>query len=308
MNLTPNERFSEKMRALSSEGMLSFTENAELAPHSTFKIGGKADFIVKAHSRVALVEAVKAARECGIKYTVIGNGSNILFPDGRYEGAVILTTGMTKLSFEGNKISADCGYSFTSLAVQAQKRGLTGLEFAYGIPGSVGGAVYMNAGAYDGEIKNVVTKTFWYDSVNDRFGEFSLDENEFGYRESIYQRKDGYIILGAEFTLNTGDGDAVLEKMQGFMRARQEKQPLEYPSAGSTFKRAPGYFTAKLIHEAGLKGYSVGGAQVSEKHAGFVINKGGATAEDVRKLIFHIQEAVYKNSGVKIECEIKIID
>ena len=295
------------MHVLSEQGMLSLVENGDLAPYSTFKIGGKADFIVKSHSKVALVESVKVARENGIKYVVVGNGSNILFPDGQYEGVVILTTGMTKVSFEGDKIYADCGYSFTALASQAQKRGLTGLEFAYGIPGSVGGAVYMNAGAYDGEIKNVVTKTFWYDSENDRFGEFNGEENAFGYRESIYQALDGYIILGAEFSLEKGETDGILEKMQGFMRARQEKQPLEYPSAGSTFKRAPGHFTAKLIDDAGLKGYSVGGAQVSEKHAGFVINRGGATSEDVKNLVSHIQKAVYENSGVNIECEIKII-
>lgn len=307
MNLTNTERFSEKIRELSLAGLVSYSENASLSPYSTFKIGGNADFIVKAHTRVSLVEAIKAARECEIKYTVVGNGSNILFPDERYEGAVILTTGMTKVSFEGRKIYADCGYSFTALASQAQKRGLTGLEFAYGIPGSVGGAVFMNAGAYDGEIKNVVTKTFWYDSENDRFGEFAGEENEFGYRESVYQ-KNGFIILGAEFSLVSGDESAILEKMQGFMKARQEKQPLEYPSAGSTFKRAPGYFTAKLIDEAGMKGYSVGGAQVSEKHAGFVINRGGATASDVKRLVSDIKDAVYKSSGVNIECEIRIID
>ena len=308
MNLTPKERFAEKMRDLSGDGVLTLAENAELAPLSTFKIGGKADFIVKAYTRDSLVSAVRAARECKIKYTVVGNGSNVLFPDERYEGAVILTTGMTGISIEGNKIYADCGYSFTSLALQAQKNGLGGLEFAYGIPGSVGGAVFMNAGAYDGEIKNVVTRTFWYDSINECFGEFLGEENCFGYRESVYQKKDGYIILGAEFELALADGDAVLEKMQGFMRARQEKQPLEYPSAGSTFKRAPGYFTAKLIDEAGMKGYSVGGAQVSEKHAGFVINRDNATAQDVKKLVSDIQKAVLENSGVKIECEIRIIE
>lgn len=296
------------MCTLSQEGLLSCMENADIAAYSTFKIGGKADFAVKAHSRVALVEAVKAARDSGVKYTVVGNGSNILFPDGRYEGAVILTTGLSNLSFEGNKIYADCGYSFTSLATQAQRRSLTGLEFAYGIPGSVGGAVYMNAGAYDGEIAGVVTRTFWYDSENDRFGEFVGEENRFSYRESVFQEKNALVILGAEFTLESGDKDAILEKMQGFMNARREKQPLEYPSAGSTFKRAPGYFTAKLIDEAGMKGYCVGGAQVSEKHAGFVINRGSATSKDVRRLISDIKDAVYKNSGVTIECEIKIID
>lgn len=307
MNLTPKERFSEKMRVLSDEGKLILSENTDIAPYSTFKIGGKADFTVKPNTKDALCATVKAARECGIKYTVIGNGSNVLFPDGRYDGALILTTSLANVTFDGNTVYAECGYSFTALASQAHRRGLTGLEFAYGIPGSVGGAVYMNAGAYDGEIKNVVTKTYWYDCDNDRFGEFCGDENEFGYRESVYQ-KNSYLILGAEFSLETGDKDAILEKMQGFMSARKEKQPLEYPSAGSTFKRAPGYFTAKLIDEVGMKGYSVGGAQVSEKHAGFVINKGGATADDVKRLVSDIQKAVYENSGVHIECEIRIIE
>lgn len=307
MNSTQKEMFSEKMRVLSDEGKITLSENTDIAPYSTFKIGGKADFTVKVSTKEALALSVKIAKECGIKYTVIGNGSNVLFPDGRYEGAIILTTGLADVTFNGNIVYADCGYSFTALASQAQKRGLSGLEFAYGIPGSVGGAVYMNAGAYDGEIKNVVAKTYWYDCENDRFGEFCGDENEFGYRESVYQ-KNSYIILGASFSLENGDKDAILEKMQGFMNARREKQPLEYPSAGSTFKRAPGYFTAKLIDEAGMKGYSVGGAQVSEKHAGFVINKGGASADDVKRLVRDIQKAVYKNSGVNIECEIRIIE
>ncbi len=307
MNLTQKEIFFDRLRVLSDEGKISIGESVSLAPYSTFKIGGIADFIVKPFTRDALIFAVKTAKECGIKYSVIGNGSNVLFPDGRYRGALIVTTSLAECKFEGNKIYADCGYSFTSLASQAQKRALSGLEFAYGIPGSVGGAVYMNAGAYDGEIKNVVTKTYWYDSENDVFGEFCGEENSFGYRESVYQT-NSYIILGAEFSLAEGKGDEILEKMQGFMKARREKQPLEYPSAGSTFKRAPGYFTAKLIDEAGMKGYSVGGAQVSEKHAGFVINKGGATAEDVKKLVSDIKKAVFESSGVNIECEIRIIE
>ena len=307
MNLTQKERFFEKLCILADSGELSVSENVSLAQYSTFKIGGNAAFIVKPLTREALVFAVKAAKECGVKYCVIGNGSNVLFPDSVYEGALIVTTSLADCRFDQNKIYADCGYSFTALASQAQKRGLRGLEFAYGIPGSVGGAIYMNAGAYDGEIKNVVTKTYWYDSENDVFGEFCGEENAFGYRESVYQ-KNSYIILGAEFSLEDGNREEILEKMQGFMKARREKQPLEYPSAGSTFKRAPGYFTAKLIDEAGMKGYSVGGAQVSEKHAGFVINKGGATSEDVKKLVADIKKAVFENSGVNIECEIRIIE
>ena len=308
MNSIKYESFLRKLSEMSEKGILSYSEDAELAPHSTFKIGSVADLIVKVHNREALAEVLRAVHSEGIKYTVIGNGSNILFSDNRYEGVIILTTGMTALTCEDNVIEAECGYSLTALASRAQKMSLTGLEFAYGIPGSVGGAVFMNAGAYDGEIKNVVTKTYYYDVKNDTFGEFTGDENKFGYRESVYQEKDGLVILGARFELEKGDSEAILEKMQGFMRARSEKQPLEYPSAGSTFKRSPGYFTAKLIDDAGLKGYSVGGAQVSEKHAGFVINRGGATSEDVRTLVKHIQESVYKNSGVEIECEIKIIE
>ena len=308
MNSIKYEGFLRKLSEMSEKGILSYSEDAELAPHSTFKIGGEADLIVKVHNREALAEVLRAVHSEGIKYAVIGNGSNILFSDNRYEGVIILTTGMTALTCEDNVIEAECGYSLTALASRAQKMSLTGLEFAYGIPGSVGGAVFMNAGAYDGEIKNVVTKTYYYDVKNDTFGEFIGEENKFGYRESVYQEKDGLVILGARFELKKGDSEAILEKMQGFMRARSEKQPLEYPSAGSTFKRSPGYFTAKLIDDAGLKGYSVGGAQVSEKHAGFVINRGGATANDVKKLIADIQKAVYENSGVEIKCEIRIIE
>lgn len=308
MNLTGNERFLQTLVELSGDGGLTYVQNESLAPYSTFKIGGRADLVVKVLCKESLIEVIRTARRENIKYCIIGNGSNILFPDEDYNGAVIVTTGMNSISIEGNRICAECGYSFTSLAVQAQKAGLTGLEFAYGIPGSVGGAVYMNAGAYDGEIKNVVSRTFFYDSVNDTFGTLVDEENGFGYRESIYQKKDGYIVLGAEFILEHGDKEAILEKMQGFMNARKEKQPLEYPSAGSTFKRAPGYFTARLIDEAGMKGYSVGGAQVSEKHAGFVINKGGATASDVRELVSRIQKVIFEKKGVNIECEIRIIE
>lgn len=308
MNSIKYEGFLRKLSEMSEKGVLSYSENADLAPHSTFKIGGKADLIVKVHTKDALAEVLRFVHSEGIKYAVIGNGSNILFSDDRYDGVIILTTGMTALSCQDNVIEAECGYSLTALASRAQKMSLTGLEFAYGIPGSVGGAVFMNAGAYDGEIKNVVTKTYYYDVKNDTFGEFVGEENKFGYRESVYQEKDGLVILGARFELEKGDSEAIVEKMQGFMRARSEKQPLEYPSAGSTFKRSPGYFTAKLIDEAGLKGYSVGGAQVSEKHAGFVINRGGATSDDVKRLIADIQKAVYEKSGVEIKCEIKIIE
>ncbi len=308
MNSIKYEGFLRKLSEMSEKGVLSYSENADLAPHSTFKIGGKADLIVKVHTKDALAEVLRFVHSEGIKYAVIGNGSNILFSDDRYDGVIILTTGMTAISCQDNVIEAECGYSLTALASRAQKMSLTGLEFAYGIPGSVGGAVFMNAGAYDGEIKNVVTKTYYYDVKNDTFGEFVGEENKFGYRESVYQEKEGLVILGARFELEKGDSEAIVEKMQGFMRARSEKQPLEYPSAGSTFKRSPGYFTAKLIDEAGLKGYSVGGVQVSEKHAGFVINRGGATSDDVKRLIADIQKAVYEKSGVEIKCEIKIIE
>jgi UDP-N-acetylmuramate dehydrogenase len=217
---------------------------------------------------------------------------------------------MNRILYRDGILWADAGVSFTGLAVRALQEGLTGLEFAYGIPGSVGGAIYMNAGAYDGEISQVCVETTVYDpncAILGGIGEVTGAAQGFGYRTSVFQSAPESVILGGKFRLKAGNPAEIKAKMDDLMARRREKQPLEYPSAGSTFKRAPGYFTGKLIQEAGLKGAMVGGAQVSEKHAGFVINRNGATARDVLALIEQIKEQVVRQFGVEIECEVRII-
>lgn len=309
------QRLKENIRALgdlladlSQSGLLVYSENEPLAPLSTFKIGGKADYVVYPLSQSGLIATVQAAKQCGIRYGLFGNGSNLLFADEGFRGAAIFTTKMNKVSREGNLLIAEAGASLTGLAVTAMKAGLSGLEFAYGIPGSVGGAVYMNAGAYDGEIASVVTKSSYWtpDLPADEVAWLEGEAQGFGYRTSAYQESDK-LILSAAFALKEGDPAEIRAKMDDFMARRKSKQPLEYPSAGSAFKRYPGYFTGKLIEDAGLKGLTVGGAQVSEKHAGFVINRGGATAKDVLTLIEQIRSIIYDKNGIRISPEVQII-
>lgn len=291
----------EKMQA---NGKLEYQIDSPLAPHSSFRIGGNADLLVFPYTRESLIELLAQVDRLNIRRDVFGNGSNVLFADEGYRGVVIITTKMNQIHREGNILWADAGASFTGLAVRAQKEGLSGLEFAYGIPGSVGGSIFMNAGAYDGEIAQICTQTILLDGeVRSVVG----DAQGFGYRTSAFQHMGDAVILAGKFELTPGDPDVIKAKMADLMERRRDKQPLEYPSAGSTFKRAPGHFTAKLIDDAGLKGFSVGGAQVSEKHAGFVINRGGATAADVLKLIEIIQKRILEETGVAIECEVRII-
>ena len=286
---------------------LDFEKNVSLADHSTFKIGGPADYVAYPKSESALCALVDYLNDENIKYIVVGNGSNVVFSDEGFRGVVIITTHLKKIRKIGNTIYAECGVSLTALAVYAQKHGLTGLEFAYGIPGSVGGAVYMNAGAYDGEISNVLQKSTYFDMSISKRCDLYKAGHKFGYRTSIYASKS-YVILSAVFELKNGDPVAIKEKMDGFMAARKSKQPLDYPSAGSTFKRCEGHYTAQMIDESGLKGFSVGGAKVSEKHAGFVINTGNATARDVKELTSIIKRKIKENFGVDICEEIKYID
>lgn len=286
---------------------LDFEKDAVLSPYSTFKIGGKADYIAFPKTENALCALLDYLSEEGIKYSVIGNGSNLLFDDEGYRGVIVVTTNLKKIRKVRNTLYAECGVNLSNLAVYAYKHGLTGLEFAYGIPGSVGGAVYMNAGAYDGEIKDVLQKSAYFDIDTSKRCELYKAGHEFAYRSSIFNRNKN-VILSAAFELKAGDPDEIKAKMDGFMAARKEKQPLEYPSAGSTFKRCEGHFTAKMIDEAGLKGYSVGGAMVSPKHAGFVINTGNATANDVKELISIIKAKLKEKFDVEIQEEIKYID
>ena len=310
MKLNQYEQLVPILDQLKAAGELEYAVDLPLAPYSSFRIGGPADITVWPYSRSAMLDVVTAIRRLSIRYDVFGNGSNVLFADEGYRGVVIFTTKMNRVVLKDGLLWADAGVSFTGLAVRALQEGLTGLEFAYGIPGSVGGAIFMNAGAYGGEIAKICVETTVYDpheALRGSIREVSGADQGFDYRASAFQTMAGAVILSGKFKLRSGDPAKIKAEMDDLMSRRREKQPLEYPSAGSTFKRAPGYFTAQLIHEAGLKGLTVGGAQVSEKHAGFVINRGGATAKDVLTLIEQIKERIWKHYGVMIECEVRLI-
>ena len=236
----------------------------------------------------------------------MGNGSNLLVKDCGIDGVVIKMTSFTQdIEVDGNTIRCKAGTSLTKLCMTAYENSLTGLEFAYGIPGTVGGAVYMNAGAYGGEIKDVITSVC-HINPDMECETFTADKLDLGYRTSFYAKNEGYIITDAEFELKKGDKTEIKAKMDDLMGRRKDKQPLEFPSAGSTFKRPEGYFAGALIEQCGLKGYTVGGAQVSEKHAGFVINKDG-TASDILELIDYVRNTVREKTGVELEPEVKII-
>ena len=288
------------------EGRLTYQRHVPLSSACSFRIGGEASYGVWPTSVDELAALAAVCRSSEVPFLVVGNGSNLLFDDRGYHGVVIFTTAMNEIKRNGNRLHVSCGVPLTRLSLYAAKEGLGGLTFAYGIPGTVGGAVFMNAGAYNGEMRNVVTCVHWYDYETDELGSYVGDENGFGYRESIYQ-KESKLILSAELVLTEADPAALRAEMDDFMSRRREKQPLEFPSGGSTFKRSPGYFTAQLIDQAGLKGKTVGGAQVSEKHAGFIINRGGATCADVRRLMQEIQDEIYQTNGIHIEAEIRYV-
>lgn len=274
-----------------------------MAAHTTFKVGGAADFFIKISSRQQLVKTVPYLNALGLSYFVLGNGSNLLVSDNGYQG-VILQIGaqMGNITVDGTKITVQAGASLAKLAKTAMEHGLGGLEFASGIPGTVGGAVMMNAGAYGGEMEQVVSSV----TVLAKDGSeltLSHDDMEFSYRSSILKNRS-FIILEAEFTLQPGDSKQIQAKMEEYGQSRREKQPLQYPSAGSTFKRPDGCYAGKLIMDAGLRGYRIGGAQVSEKHCGFIVNVGNAQASDIYELIQEVQESVYEKFGVRLEPEI----
>lgn len=282
--------------------------NADMKRFTTFRIGGTADIALFPKSRESLVGILGYVTENNIKYIVIGNGSNVLFADEGYKGVVIITTQMKNYTFDDEMLVCDAGAPLTQIAVNAVRAGYEGYAFACGIPGSIGGAVFMNAGAYEGQISDILLYSDYYDLNTGEVRRMTAEEHEFDYRHSSYMGSDK-IILSAAFKLNKAENaDTVVALMNDHIKARKEKQPLEYPSAGSTFKRYPGYFTAKLIDEAGLKGHTVGGAQVSEKHAGFIINRGDATARDVCELIEVIKKAIFEREGINIECEVRIIE
>ncbi len=280
--------------------------NEPMKNHTTFKIGGPAQYYVTPESVNQIQEVVSLCRNMNIPLHVIGNGSNILVGDDGVDGVVLaLFNTFSDYEIKDNVITAQAGMSLIKLAVIALREGLTGLEFASGIPGSVGGAVYMNAGAYDGQMKDVVTSV----TVLDEAGNIRIlgrDELDMGYRTSAVA-KNNMIVLQVVIELKSGDKEQIKARMNQLSELRKQKQPLEYPSAGSTFKRPEGYFAGKLIADAGLKGYSIGGAAVSEKHAGFVVNMGGATAKDVVELTDYIKKRIMEQFGVTLELEVKRI-
>lgn len=282
-----------------------FTEEA-MSQHTTFKIGGPADYFLMPDKGEDVGRVIKICKEKEIPYFILGNGSNLLVGDGGYRGAVIqIYRNMSSVTVEGNEITAQAGALLSAVAAAAKNASLTGFEFAGGIPGTIGGAVVMNAGAYGGEMKDVLTEVTVMNAEGDIFT-LPTEELELGYRTSIIITA-GYIVLEAKIRLKEGDPEVIRETMKDLTIRRTTKQPLEYPSAGSTFKRPEGYFAGKLIMDSGLAGYQVGGAQVSEKHCGFVINAGDATARDVRTLMDNVRDIVYKKYGVTLEPEVKFL-
>ncbi len=275
--------------------------------HTTFAIGGPADLFVVPKTPEQLAKVLQVICDCGLPLLLLGNGSNMLVSDAGYRGAVVCTTEMDDVRAVGeNRLIVQAGALLSRVSRYAQRAGLTGAEFAGGIPGSLGGAVFMNAGAYDGQMAGIVEQTEYLDgsgTVHTLTGE----EHCFAYRGSAFRAHPDWVVLRSVLRLQPGDPAAILDKMNDFAQRRRDKQPLNYPSAGSTFKRPEGYFAGRLIEDAGLKGVSVGAAQVSEKHAGFLINRGGATCEEMLRLIELVQQRVREKFGVELECEVRII-
>lgn len=274
--------------------------------HTTFKIGGPADYFLVPETGEEVGEIIKICRKTDTPYFILGNGSNLLVGDGGYRGAVIqVYRNMSAVTVEGTTITAQAGALLSAVAAAAKNASLTGFEFAGGIPGTVGGAAVMNAGAYGGEMKDVLVEVTVMDAEGKIFA-ISAEKLELGYRTSVI-KKAGYIVLEAKIRLKEGDQEAIRERMKELTIQRTTKQPLEYPSAGSTFKRPEGYFAGKLVMDSGLRGYQVGGARISEKHCGFVINAGDATAKDVRTLMDNVRNIVYEKYGVTLEPEVKFL-
>lgn len=283
------------------ENKTEYSLNEPMCEHTSFKIGGPADIFVKPRSAEELCSIIKVVNRENVPCFALGKGSNLLVSDKGIEGVVISFSAMDKIEVKGNEITADAGASLMAVCIAAQKAGLSGLEFAYGIPASVGGALYMNAGAYGGEMSQAVKSAEYIDC-----GELKTilkDDMALGYRKSIF-KKGGMLITSVTFELKEDNCDEIKCRMDDFMCRRREKQPLEYPSAGSTFKRPEGYFAGALIEKNNLKGVCVGGAKVSEKHAGFVINCGGATCTDVKALMEKVSKTVKENDGVTLEPEV----
>lgn len=286
---------------------IAYKEQEPLAAHTTFKIGGPAAVFVQPADEAQLCQAVRLCRELGVPCYLLGNGSNILFGDKGYAGAVVSLAGMKgEVRREGDTLTAPAGMPLSVLCTAALRAGLTGLEFAYGIPGTVGGAVYMNAGAYGGEMKDVLASVRYLTAEGD-IVEAPVAALGLGYRHSVFESNGG-CILSASVRLTPGDAGAIAARMNDLMGRRRDKQPLDKPSAGSTFKRPVGAFAGALIEQCGLRGYRHGGAAISEKHCGFVVNLGGATCADVLALCGEVQAIVKDKTGFALEKEIRVVE
>ena len=297
-----NQNFYDKLNNVIAKDSILIDE--PMSRHTTFRVGGPADFFVTPKAKEEVRDVIRICKEAGMPYYIIGNGSNLLVSDAGYRGVIVqIYKEMNEVKVEGDLVKAQAGALLSGIAAKALGAELSGFEFASGIPGTIGGACVMNAGAYGGEMKDVL------ESVTVLTGEGKIielgrNELELGYRTSVIAKK-GYIVLGAVLKLERGDGEKIKTYMDELKEKRVTKQPLEYPSAGSTFKRPEGYFAGKLIEDAGLRGFQVGGAQVSQKHCGFVINRDHATAADIMELMRQVQIRVKENSGVDLEPEVK---
>lgn len=284
---------------------IEYRENEPMCLHTSFKTGGAADVFINIGSTEQLSLVLKKIKSENIPYFVIGKGSNLLVSDKGIDGAVLSLSGLDEITVNGEYITAGAGSSLAAVCVTAFKNSLSGMETLYGIPASVGGALYMNAGAYGGEMAQVVESACFV-TENGEIGEIKASEMSLGYRTSIF-KKQSNIITSVTFKVEKGDADDIKAAMDDYMSRRKEKQPLEYPSAGSTFKRPEGYFAGALIEQNGLKGRKVGGAMVSEKHAGFLINYDNAKSEDIKELMKIVSDTVFKANGVRLEPEVIFI-
>lgn len=290
-------------KKINNFGNIKIYENFELSKFSSFRIGGNARFAAFPKNSDELISLIGTATKSGIRHIVIGNASNVLFDSGYIDALIIFTRDMKSCKIEENKIIAECGYSLSALSVTARNASLSGLEFTYGIPGTLGGAVYMNAGAYGGEISDILLESTVYNVKDGKISALSQKDHMFSYRKSIFSNKE-LILISSTLSMKKGEKEVISRTMSENMKKRTEKQPLEFPSAGSAFKRPQGMFAAELIEKSGLKGFSVNDAQISDKHAGFIINRGNATSDDVLLLINKTINTVKEKFGVVLETEI----
>jgi len=296
----------EKIIQLAQQLGVPAERQVPLSRYTTFRIGGPAELMLSPENPAMLPQLLRACGEAGLPLFVLGRGSNLLVADEGIPGVILYTGNINQIVLQDEQaIVCGCGALLSKVCDFAAERGLSGLEFAYGIPGTVGGAVYMNAGAYGGEMKDVLLSCDYLDLQG---GEGSATVSEMGldYRRSAFM-ENRRVIIGAEICLQSGKPEEIGARMREILQKRKDKQPLQFPSAGSAFQRPPGHFAAALIEDCGLKGLQVGGAQVSEKHSGFIVNTGGATAEDVKRLIAQVQAAVFEKTGVMLQPEVQFV-